>query len=88
MDAEPDPDILPNPVLFFTELKHNICVSMSVEVDFRADFQYSSSSQVLRIWDVYPVSKFFHPGSRVKKVPDLGSESLKNLSIFNPKNCF
>jgi hypothetical protein len=29
------------------------------------------------------------PGSRVKKIPDPGSGSAsKNLSIFNPKNCF
>jgi hypothetical protein len=28
---------------------------------------------VLLIWDVYPGSEFFHPGSRVKKVPDPGS---------------
>ncbi len=34
-------------------------------------------------------SKFFQPGSRVKKIPDLkyGSES-KSLSILSPKNCF
>jgi hypothetical protein len=25
---------------------------------------------VLLIRDVYPVSEFFHPGSRVKKIPD------------------
>jgi hypothetical protein len=39
---------------------------------------------VLRIRDVYPGSKFFHPGSRVTKIPDPGSAS-KNLSVFNPK---
>jgi hypothetical protein len=36
-------------------------------------------------------SEFFHPGSRVKKIPDPGSGSAsasKNVSIFNPKNCF
>jgi hypothetical protein len=34
-------------------------------------------------------SEFFHPGSRVKEIPDPGSGSAsKNLSIFNPKNCF
>jgi len=44
---------------------------------------------VLRIQDVYPGSEFVHPGSRVKKFPDPGSGSAsKNLSIFNPKNCF
>jgi hypothetical protein len=32
---------------------------------------------VLRIRDVHPGSGFFHPGS-----------ASKNLSIFNPKNCF
>jgi hypothetical protein len=33
-----------------------------------------------------PGSEFFHPGSRVKKIPDprVGSASM-NLSIFNPK---
>jgi hypothetical protein len=34
-----------------------------------------------------PGYEFFHPGSRVKKIPDPGSAS-KNLSIFNSKNCF
>jgi hypothetical protein len=35
-----------------------------------------------------PGSEFFHPGSRVKKIPDPGFGSTsKNLSIFNPKNC-
>jgi hypothetical protein len=51
---------------------------------------------VLRIRDVYTVSQIPDPtfsipdpGSRVKKIPDLGSRSApKNLSIFNPKNCF
>ncbi len=34
-----------------------------------------------------PGSEFFHPGSRVKKIPD--PESATNyLSIFNSKNCF
>ncbi len=34
-------------------------------------------------------SDFCNPGSRVKKLPDPGSESAaKNLSIFNPNNCF
>jgi hypothetical protein len=32
-------------------------------------------------------SKFFLPGSRVKKIPDPGSGS-KNFNIFYPKNCF
>ncbi len=35
----------------------------------------------LRIRDVYHGSKFFYPGSRVKKVSDPDP-------IFNPKNCF
>jgi hypothetical protein len=38
-----------------------------------------------------PDPNFFikDPGSRVKKIPNLGSGSAsKNLSIFNPKNCF
>jgi len=36
-----------------------------------------------------PGSKFFHPGTRVKNIPDPGSGSAsKILSIFNPKNCF
>jgi hypothetical protein len=44
---------------------------------------------VLRIRDVDPGSEFFHPESRVKKIPDLGSGSAsKNLSIFDPNNCF
>ncbi len=43
-----------------------------------------------------PGYEFFHPGSRnriflsgsrLKKIPDPGSAS-KNLSMFNPKNCF
>jgi hypothetical protein len=29
---------------------------------------------VFRIWDVYPGSKYFHSGSRVKKIPDPGSQ--------------
>jgi hypothetical protein len=33
------------------------------------------------------VADFFHPGSRVKKIPDNGSAS-KNLSIFNPQKFF
>ncbi len=41
---------------------------------------------VLRIRDVCLGSEFFHPGSRVKHIPDPGFAS-KNLSIFNPKNC-
>jgi hypothetical protein len=33
-------------------------------------------------------SKFFHPGSRVKKNPGIRIRSVsKNFSIFNPKNC-
>jgi hypothetical protein len=44
---------------------------------------------VLQIREVDPGSKIFHPRSRVKKISDSGSGSaLKNLSIFNPKNCF
>ncbi len=55
------------------------------------DVIFGELGAVLRIWDVYPGSEFFHrgsririiyPGSRVKK--DSGSAS-KNLSIFNPK---
>jgi hypothetical protein len=38
-----------------------------------AKFVYNSP--VLRIWDVYPGSEFFHPGSRVKKILDPGSTS-------------
>jgi hypothetical protein len=46
----------------------------------------NSLSPVLRIRDVYPGSKFFLPGFRVKKISDprSGSES-RNLSIFKPK---
>ncbi len=40
-------------------------------------------------WDVYPGSEFFHPGSKVKKIPDPGSGSAsKYRSIFIPINCF
>ncbi len=39
--------------------------------------------------DPDPSLFFFNPGSRVIKIPDPRSESeSKNLSIFNPKNCF
>jgi hypothetical protein len=39
------------------------------------------SNAVSRIRDVYP-------GPWIKNIPDPGSASaLKNLSIFNPKNC-
>ncbi len=41
---------------------------------------------VLRIRNVYPGSQFFHPGHRVKKIPDPRSASAsKNLSISIPK---
>ncbi len=40
---------------------------------------------VLRIRDVYPGIEFFHPGSRVKYIPDPGS-ALNILNIFNTKN--
>jgi hypothetical protein len=40
---------------------------------------------MLRIRDFYPESEFFHPGSRVKEIPD---PHQRILSIFNPKNCF
>ena len=46
---------------------------------------------VLRIRDDYPESEFFNPGFRVKKIPDTGygsASASKNLSFFNPKNCF
>ncbi len=52
---------------------------------------FISKKAMLRIRDVYPGSgsEFFHPGSRFKKIPDPGSGSAsKNLSIFDPKNCF
>jgi hypothetical protein len=44
---------------------------------------------VLQIRDVYPGSwiRIFHPGSRVKKIPDSGSTS-KNISIFNQDRIF
>jgi hypothetical protein len=36
-----------------------------------------------------PGSEFFHPGSRVQVQKDPGSGSAsKNVSIFNPKQCF
>jgi hypothetical protein len=34
-----------------------------------------------------PGSEFFHSGSRIQGQNDSGSAS-KNLSIFNPKNCY
>jgi hypothetical protein len=40
---------------------------------------------VLRIRDVYHGSEFFHPGSRVKKIPDPESGS-KNLSILTQES--
>jgi hypothetical protein len=44
---------------------------------------------VWRIRDVYPGSKFFHPGSRVKKIPHPGSGSAsEDLSVVNPKSGF
>ncbi len=42
---------------------------------------------VLCIRYVYPGSGFVHPESRIQGPTDSGSAS-KNLSIFNPKNCF
>jgi hypothetical protein len=38
---------------------------------------------------MFPGSRILDPGSRIKEIPDPGSRSAsKNLSIFNPKNCF
>jgi hypothetical protein len=34
-----------------------------------------------------PGSVFFHPGSRMKKIPDSDPAS-KNFNYFNPRNCF
>jgi hypothetical protein len=52
-------------------------------------FSYSRLIALLRILIVYPGSEYFHPGSRVKKIPDPRSASAsKNLSIFNPKIVF
>jgi hypothetical protein len=49
----------------------------------------AKESAVLRIRDVYPGSEIIYPGSKVKKISDPASGSaLKNLCIFNPKNCF
>jgi hypothetical protein len=40
-------------------------------------------ASVLRIREVYPRSEFFHPGSRVKKIPDPGSASKKKrIKVF------
>ncbi len=34
-----------------------------------------------------PGSEFFHPGSRVIKIPDpVSASASKNLNIFSPKN--
>jgi hypothetical protein len=39
---------------------------------------------VLRIRDAYPGSEFFHPRSRVKKIPDPGSEFFPSrIRIFS-----
>jgi hypothetical protein len=54
------------------------------ESHVRHHFLPGTNFSVLGIKDVYPSSKFFHPRSRVKKIPNPGS-ALKNLSIFNPK---
>jgi hypothetical protein len=44
---------------------------------------------VLRIRDFYPGSEFFHPVSRVKKIPNPGSGSAsENFSIFNESGFF
>jgi hypothetical protein len=42
---------------------------------------------VLRIWDVYPGSEFFHSGSRIQGQKDADPSTPKNFSIFNPENC-
>jgi hypothetical protein len=36
---------------------------------------------MLRIRDVYPGSEFFHPGSRVKKIPDPGCRGQKGTGF-------
>jgi hypothetical protein len=61
-----------------------------IVLDFKVPYVESRIIQVvLRIRDVYPGSEFFHPGSRIKKIPVSGSGSAsKNLSIFNPKKHF
>jgi hypothetical protein len=49
----------------------------------------TNAKPVLRIRDVNPGSEFFHPGSRVKKIPNpISGPTSKNLSIFNPKKLF
>jgi hypothetical protein len=42
-----------------------------------------SSKAVLRIRDVFRGSEFFHPGSRVKKIPD--PDPHQKFKYFNPK---
>ncbi len=52
---------------------------------------YLLNFQLLRIRDVCLGPQFFHPGSRIKKIPDPGFGSAsKNLSTFNQKikTCF
>jgi hypothetical protein len=54
----------------------------------RLDLCYDTSGTNVADPGCSPGSKFFHPGSRVKKSPDSGS-TTKNLSIFNThKNCY
>ncbi len=49
----------------------------------------TNAKPVLWIRDFNPGSEFFHPGSRVKKIPDPRSgPASTNLSIFNPKKLF
>ncbi len=50
---------------------------------YRLQLKYSRP--VLRARDVYPGSEFFHPGSRVKKIPDPGSQTrihIKKIEVF------
>jgi hypothetical protein len=54
-------------------------------------FEKVAVKPVLRIRDDYPEYEFFKPGFRVKNIPNPGygsASASKNLSIFNPKNCF
>jgi hypothetical protein len=50
---------------------------------------FKSCTAVLRIWDDYPGSQFFHPGSwipdpvsRVKKIPDPDSDPHQIIQVF------
>jgi hypothetical protein len=46
--------------------EHTVLLQSRIQARARLNI-IASSSAVLRIWDVYPGSELFHPGSRIKK---------------------